>query len=238
MHRNASVESDSNRSALDQAVAKRVRQVIGQFVLIIAALVITSGRPTWVWLWVYILAGLAVGVLNARVVPRELAAERGQPGKNVKPWDRRLAGLGGLSSLATLLVAGLDQRFGWSTPVNTWVHLLGLACFLLGNLLFTWAMVSNPFFSTAVRLQWDRGHKVAAGGPYRYVRHPGYVGYVVMTIGGALLLGSLWALAPAALTAALLLMRTALEDQTLRQELDGYEAYAQRVRYRLLPGIW
>jgi protein-S-isoprenylcysteine O-methyltransferase Ste14 len=238
MNRSTSVDTPDKRPASDEAVAKRMAQVIGQFAFIIAVLVVTSGRPTWIWLWVYVVASLAILGLNSRVLSRELIAERGQPGENVKPWDRQLASLTGLIALAVPVVAGLDERFGWSPHVEIGVHLVGLACFVMGNLLFTWAMVSNRFFSTAVRLQWDRDQTVSTGGPYRYVRHPGYVGYLVMTVGSALLFGSLWALIPAALAAAGLLVRTALEDRTLRQELEGYEAYAQRVRYRLLPGIW
>jgi len=109
---------------------------------------------------------------------------------------------------------------------------------VLGQGLFTWGMVSNKFFSTAVRIQTDRDHTVASGGPYRYVRHPGYVGYITASFATALALGSLWALIPAGLTMCLLVVRTALEDQTLQDELDGYKEYAQQVRYRLLPGVW
>jgi protein-S-isoprenylcysteine O-methyltransferase Ste14 len=97
-------------------------------------------------------------------------------------------------------------------------------------------MVSNRFFSTAVRIQLDRGHVVETGGPYRYVRHPGYVGAIVGTF--ALVLGSLWALLPGVVLAVLFVVRTALEDRTLRRKLPGYEVYAGRVRYRLVPGVW
>jgi len=132
----------------------------------------------------------------------------------------------------------LDERFGWSPPQATAIHVLGLILMALGQLLFTWAMVSNPFFSTAVRIQIDRGHTVASGGPYRYVRHPGYVGYIVFLLATPLIFGSLWGLLPAAITGMLFIVRTALEDKTLLQELDGYKEYAQRVRYRLLPPLW
>jgi protein-S-isoprenylcysteine O-methyltransferase Ste14 len=99
-------------------------------------------------------------------------------------------------------------------------------------------MVSNRFFSTAVRIQLDRGHVVETGGPYRFVRHPGYVGAILGAFASAVVLGSLWALLPALVLAALFVVRTALEDRTLRRKLPGYEAYAGRVRYRLLPGMW
>jgi protein-S-isoprenylcysteine O-methyltransferase Ste14 len=113
-----------------------------------------------------------------------------------------------------------------------------LTFFVLGQGLFSWAMASNKYFSTCVRIQIDRGHTVATSGPYRYIRHPGYVGYTVSFLGMSLALGSLWAIIPAGLIACLLVVRTALEDRTLQDELPGYKDYAQRVRYRLLPGIW
>ena len=99
-------------------------------------------------------------------------------------------------------------------------------------------MASNKYFSTAVRIQMDRGHNVAASGPYSYIRHPGYTGYTVSFLGMALALGSLWAIIPAGLIACLLVVRTALEDRTLQDELPGYKDYARRVRYRLLTRIW
>ncbi|MBU0705027.1 MAG: isoprenylcysteine carboxylmethyltransferase family protein, partial [Chloroflexi bacterium] len=104
--------------------------------------------------------------------------------------------------------------------------------------LFTWGMTANKFFSTSVRIQEERGHTVASEGPYRYVRHPGYVGYIIALFATALALGSLWALVPAVLATCLFVVRTALEDRTLQKELAGYKEYAQQVRYRLLPGVW
>ena len=109
---------------------------------------------------------------------------------------------------------------------------------ILGYALFVWAMVSNPFFSTAVRIQLDRDHKTATEGPYQYLRHPGYLGFIASNLAIALVIGSLWALIPAVITAGLLIVRTALEDSTLHRELDGYKEYAEKVKYRLIPGIW
>jgi protein-S-isoprenylcysteine O-methyltransferase Ste14 len=238
MNTNSSTEQTRGKPSTSEAFAKRMRQVIGQFLFIFAVLLITSGRLYWVWLWAYFGVAICLLAINARVVPREVAAERGQPGEGVKPWDRRLAGLGALATLGVLIVCGLDERFGWSLSLGTAVHLFGLVLMVLGQLLFTWSMVSNPFFSTLVRIQMDRSHTVATGGPYRYVRHPGYVGYITFTLATPLIFGSLWALVPAAITCVLMVVRTALEDRTLRDELEGYKEYSQRVRYRLLPGIW
>ena len=99
-------------------------------------------------------------------------------------------------------------------------------------------MIANAYFSTAVRIQTDRGHTVCRTGPYRYVRHPGYLGFILQSIAVPILLGSLWALVPGIVAAALMVVRTALEDRTLQAELLGYQQYSREVRYRLIPGIW
>jgi len=213
-------------------------QVAGSYLVLALILFTTSGNLNWIWAWAYLGLGVAILVINALILPAELIAERGQPGENVKRWDKVLATLTGLPTLAVPIVAGLDERFAWSPQLAPGIHLAGLALFAMGQGLFSWAMASNKYFSTAVRIQTDRGQTVATGGPYRYVRHPGYVGFTVSYLGTSLALGSLWALIPTGLVACFLIVRTALEDRTLQDELPGYRDYAQRVRYRLLPGIW
>jgi protein-S-isoprenylcysteine O-methyltransferase Ste14 len=222
----------------DQAVRRRMVQVVVQFVVILALLVGASGRVDWVWLWVYVVAGLVVLAVNVLAVPKDVIAERGRRADNVKSWDQKLSAITFLIVLALLVITGLDERWGWSQNVPVGVHVLGLALLLVGQGIFTWAMASNLFFSTQVRLQSERGHVVATQGPYRLVRHPGYVGYIISQFGTALVLGSLVAVIPAALLSLMMVIRTALEDRTLRQELQGYEAYASQVRFRLIPGLW
>jgi protein-S-isoprenylcysteine O-methyltransferase Ste14 len=100
------------------------------------------------------------------------------------------------------------------------------------------ALFSNPFFSGVVRIQTERGHQVISHGPYRLLRHPGYAGNLLYYLAVPLFLDTLWAYLPALLLVLVTVIRTALEDRTLQAELDGYAAYAGRVRYRLLPGIW
>jgi protein-S-isoprenylcysteine O-methyltransferase Ste14 len=136
------------------------------------------------------------------------------------------------------VVAGLDVRFHWTGGMPVAFHLGGLLANVLGYALFLWAMVSNAFFAEGVRIQQERGHAVATGGPYRYVRHPGYVGAIVASVGTPFLLGSLWGLIAAVLSATLYVVRTGLEDKTLMQELPGYADYARQTRHRLLPGFW
>jgi protein-S-isoprenylcysteine O-methyltransferase Ste14 len=131
----------------------------------------------------------------------------------------------------------LNFRFGWPPEVAVWLQVAGFALYVLGWAIHLWAMAANRYFALVVRIQTDRGQTVATGGPYRYVRHPGYVGGILVSVAAALVLGSAWALIPGAL-GGLLLVRTILEDRTLQRELDGYCEYAGRVRYRLLPGVW
>jgi protein-S-isoprenylcysteine O-methyltransferase Ste14 len=172
------------------------------------------------------------------ILPPELIAERGKGSEGVKRWDKIITGVSLLPALAAPILAGLDRRLGWSPALPLAMHLVGLAAFALGQAGFSWAMVSNPFFSARVRIQRERGHQVARGGPYRFVRHPGYAAFILSSLAAPVFLGSIWALVPAGMTVGLFVMRTAFEDRTLRIELDGYQAYADEVRYRLIPGLW
>ena len=239
MNANVSVNQPNGSSEMKSKVLKRMLQVVVQFLVLAAILFISSGRLDWVWAWVYLGVGVTILAINVLVMPPEVIAERGRTDKEgIKSWDRVLTTLSILPTLGTPIMAGLDVRFGWSPQLALAIQIVALVVWALAQGLFTWAMVSNRFFSTSVRIQADRGHTVASGGPYRYVRHPGYVGYITASFATALALGSLWALIPAGLTMCLLVVRTALEDRTLQEELNGYKEYARQVRYRLLPGVW
>lgn len=177
-------------------------------------------------------------------------AERRHPGlmrertdfggaQNVKPWDRVLSPLMALSvSFPLVIVAGLDHRFGWSPDFPVWLNMMGFIITGCGYALAVWALVENKYFSGVVRIQTERGHVVCDSGPYRLVRHPGYAGNILALPGIVLALSSLWTIIPALFALVIALIRTALEDRTLQEELPGYRQYAQRVRYRLIPGIY
>lgn len=207
-------------------------------------LFLVAGQLDWVWGWALLIVlavFLAAHPLILIPINPALLAERekGLGDKAVKAWDRCIAGLAaGLFPIASWVVAGLDVRLGWTGSIPFAYHIGGLAIMVLGFALFLWAMASNAFFAEGVRIQKERGHTVATSGPYRYVRHPGYTGAILSQMATPLLLGSLWAAIPTIASAALYILRTYLEDRTLLRELPGYEAYAQRTRYRLLPGIW
>ncbi len=130
------------------------------------------------------------------------------------------------------------MRFQWTGELNPELHLFGGALFLGGLSVFSWALAANPYFESGSRIQEDRGQIVWSSGPYRFVRHPGYLGAIGQSVGVPLLLGSLWALIPGFVASLLIVLRTRFEDRMLHRELDGYPEYAQEVRFRLLPGLW
>jgi protein-S-isoprenylcysteine O-methyltransferase Ste14 len=136
------------------------------------------------------------------------------------------------------VVAGLDIRWHGSEVVPQFWRVFGLAGMAASLGLILWALTHNRFFSPVVRIQTERGHHLITGGPYRFIRHPGYLGGAGSALCGAIALGSWWALLPAAGVAGVLLRRTLLEDRFLRRELPGFQDYARKVRFRLLPGIW
>jgi protein-S-isoprenylcysteine O-methyltransferase Ste14 len=202
---------------------------------------------SWRWGWWEAWAYAVIGILGF-AISRALAARRNPDllrerarfmrHDNAKPWDKLLAPLVGLGGGLIPLVAGLDARFGWSPAFSVPVKIASLAVIVAGYVLASYALVENRFFSGMVRIQTDRGHQVVSSGPYRWMRHPGYAGALLAYFATPVLLDSFWALLPVALVTGVLLLRTALEDRTLHDELPGYRDYAARVRYRLLPGIW
>ena len=217
-----------------------IRAVLG-ILIFFAVLFVPAGRLDWVEGWAFLIAFLT-GVLLISVwgllrAP-ELMEERRKIAGGSKGWDKAIIGTHTALLFTMLVVAGFDaRRFGWSsTPlmlrVPAW---LGLA---VAFVVVWWSLASNPFASRSVRIQEERGHRVATSGPYRYVRHPMYLGVILCAFCIPVALGSWWSLIPGALMAILFVVRTALEDRTLKGELGGYREYARRVRYRLLPPVW
>ena len=219
---------------------KRMILLVGGILAYAAVLFLIAGRTDWWQAWAYLaiwLATLASMMVIMHARHPDLIAARTRRHADTKTFDRIILAFYSPLPLILVLTAGLDKRFGWSDMPSTW-SIGGLVLLLLGILPSAWALAANPHFEATVRIQKDRGHRVISSGPYRYVRHPGYLSVVLTSVATAFLLGSFWALVPAAAITALLSLRTALEDRTLRRELSGYEEYADRVRYRLIPGLW
>lgn len=229
---------------LKPAIRQRFVQVLIQFLIQGAALFLSAGKLRWWEGWVYVgLYLLSVSIFAffmLRLNPGAIAERaRGASAGGWKQWDKIFGLLFTISYfIGILVVAGLDERFGWTGPVALATQLVAFVVYGAGSGLFGWAMIANAFFSTTVRIQADRGHAVCDQGPYRFMRHPGYVGASLQSLAAPVMLGSLWALIPGVLSVLLLVARTALEDNTLQRELPGYAEYAGRVRYRLLPGVW
>jgi protein-S-isoprenylcysteine O-methyltransferase Ste14 len=230
-----------NRSSLVAGILSRFGAIVFMLALEAAILFLAAGRLDWIWAWVFIGINLAVVLVNGTILMStnpEMVAERGRP-QEVKDWDKAVSGLWAVAQyLALPLVAGLDARFGWTRGLGMAWNIAGAVVFTAGMALFGWAMITNAYFSTAARIQNDRGQTVCRSGPYRFVRHPGYSGTVLQSAGTSILLGSLWSLIPAAAAIACMVARTVLEDRMLKNELPGYRDFARDVPHRLVPGIW
>ena len=232
---------DMNKSKIIQIVILRFLFTI---IFMLAVLFLSAGRLDWWEGWAY--AGFTLVILIvSRVVmlinDPEMIIERMAAGQeeNVKPWDKIFVPVISLYlPLVTWIVAGLDARFGWSPDLPDGVQIAALCVNFAASMFGTWATFANRFFSSHVRIQTDREHTVVREGPYRFMRHPGYTGGIVSWLSTPIFFSSTWAWIPTILTITGYVIRTALEDRTLQEELPGYMEYTQEVRYRLLPGIW
>ncbi|MBM3124548.1 MAG: isoprenylcysteine carboxylmethyltransferase family protein [Chloroflexi bacterium] len=231
---------DNQRKAFTPRVILQLLVVLGIVPLLPMMI---SSRWAWPEAWAYagihVLGFLLSRALAARRHP-DLLAERARSMemKDAKAWDRKLAPLLTAGLVAVLIVAGLDARNGWTDPFSAGAKIVSLLVIVAGFAFGSWALIENRFFSGVVRIQADRGHHVVTSGPYRFLRHPGYAGALWSYLFTPLFLDSLWAFIPATLTMSVLVVRTALEDRTLHEELPDYREYAHKTRYRLFPGVW
>lgn len=222
----------------------RTRAIVASYlgVIVYAGLVFVGAGKVWYWQGYTYLALAVFGLtLSHLLMPRgsDLTVRRIQDAASGQNWDKRLLGLLFIVSVATFLIAGMDSgRFQWSGPVPLPVTLWGAALMVAGQGLFALAKAQNPCFSSTVQIRDGGQHPVCETGLYRHVRHPGYLGMLLSTLAFPLVMGSYWALVPTAMSAALLLIRTQLEDRFLLQALPAYRDYAARTRFRLIPGLF
>ena len=229
---------------LDRVTSRGMRYVaqrLGLLLIFGGVLFGSAGRLDWQRGWAYLLVVSLLELITLTVLAAlapETLNQRGTFESGVKAFDKAFAVLWLVLALCTPVVAGLDAvRFGWSALPWSWFG-GGLVVLLLAAPFGTWAMVENEHFEQFVRIQAERRHRTVTTGPYRFVRHPGYLGAILGALATPLMLGSAWTFVPAGLVALLFVVRTHLEDQTLRRELQGYEEYAQRTRFRLVPFVW
>jgi len=221
-------------------VIRAIAVTIALFIFLGGCLFCAAGTMSWPMAWAVLGIYAASKAAALVFVDPELIKERAAPGQGVDRVDRVLATLGYLGIYpVTFIVAGLDSfRFGPADPIPQTFKLTALLVFAIGYGISFWAVLSNPFFSTFVRIQDDRDHSVISSGAYALVRHPGYAGALLSHLALPFALGSIWALVPAIMGTILFVMRTSREDRTLRDRLIGYREYQARVRWRLLPGVW
>jgi protein-S-isoprenylcysteine O-methyltransferase Ste14 len=216
------------------------RELLG--VIIVGAALFWPARTfNWWEAWACLAVTLAWTIGTAVVIfinNPDLIAERLGPRPGAKGWDTLIMSLLGIAQLARYILAGFDFSHGWTQRFPLGIILLALVVFAAGYALFVWAISVNAYFSQIVRLQPERNQAVVSGGPYRFIRHPGYLGAILVEVGVPILLNS-WAAASISLfTVPLLIYRTFLEDQALQKELPGYTAYSQQTQFRLIPRIW
>ncbi|MGP0019853.1 MAG: methyltransferase family protein [Candidatus Sulfotelmatobacter sp.] len=208
----------------------------------IGSLFLAAGRLDWVRGWIsvalFVVGMTAVKRIVQHYNPAVLKERAKWRRKDTKGFDKIFLAIYLPLYLIQPAIGGFDAvRYHWSSMPFVFVY-VGSILFTLALAMITWVMIVNPFAESSVRIQTDRGHTVITSGPYRIVRHPMYVGIILLYFSTALIWGSVWTLRLGALLMVLLIWRTAREDRTLRQELPGYEQYAAVTRYRLLPGVW
>lgn len=218
-------------------IIKTVVTVLFAFAVVFVPAGTLNWPEAWIFLILYFVFVTAALIWMKKNAPG-LLKERMSKKKDVKSWDKKFFTAYSIFLIALLIVPGLDAvRFGWS-EVPLFVRVLGFLGFIPAMGFAFWAMKENAFASDTVRIQKERGHTVCTTGPYRYVRHPMYVGVILFLLCFPIALGSFYTFIPAFINTALFILRTSLEDKTLQEELPGYKEYAQEVRYRLFPGVW
>jgi protein-S-isoprenylcysteine O-methyltransferase Ste14 len=204
-------------------------------------LFIAAGSTNYFQGWLYLSTTIITSVLTYVYTRNneELIKERSRIGEGTKSWDKKILAVSSLLYLVFLVVAGLDTgRFGWTPETHRSIYFVGAALIIGGQIIFLIAKKENRFFSAVVRIQSERGHTVCDTGIYKLVRHPGYLGMLISHIGLPLITGSRWGIIPVGITIALLMLRTGLEDATLKKELDGYLEYTLKTKKKIIPGVW
>ncbi len=234
---------DSSNPADAALIPRLLKQTLIWTVILGTILFVSAGTLDWPEAWILLIGGNLLGLASAFAIARhdpELLRERmrGPIQKEQKPWDKALLSVIFALCFALPVAAGIDAVRLHYSHMPTWLEALGAISIAFGLYLFHLVMLTNSYASAVVRVQTERGHQVISTGPYAWVRHPMYSGAIFYFLGFALLLGSWWALAISAVIIVLFDLRAVWEEETLKRELNGYAAYAARVRFRLIPGVW
>ena len=236
---------------MERKIDKELRKVVVRSVIVTCFLLtlhlviffVSAGRLDLYQPWFYFGIIFVYSILNlaalAEFSPELLKQRLLRKREGSKLWDEVLMRACNIMLMFVLpFIAGLDVgRFHWSSLSIYYVP-LGFMLFIVGGFLTTRAMIENPHFETTVRIQEERSHRVITTGPYQVVRHPGYLGGILLGISIPFMIGSVFAFIPSGVYILLMIIRTWLEDRTLQKELNGYFEYSKRTRHRLFPGIW
>ena len=235
------IDGTKDTLPLGGVLARAAFQFLVSFLIWGGLLFGSAGSLHWQRGWLHIglwVATLTVNLIILLKVNPAVIQQRTKRQKLTEGFDKVLLAFMLPATLAMPVVAGVDAvRLQW-TALPTWTILAGVVLHVAGDILVLWAMAVNPYLEKTVRIQEERGHQVITTGPYRYVRHPMYAGVIPMFAAMPLVLGSCWTFLPVGVIAVLLVIRTIYEERTLRNELPGYAAYAERTPYRLVPRLW
>ncbi|NCC91177.1 MAG: isoprenylcysteine carboxylmethyltransferase family protein [Spirochaetia bacterium] len=230
---------NTRKPKTQRALSRYLAKQLFFLILVSSTLFLFAQDTSWIMAWLFVASLLIIMLANLLAMDRCLLAERSKLQEGTKRWDIALSTFVAIvGPFFVWITAALDRRYRWGAAVPPLVSGIGLLVFLLASFFATWAMHTNQFFSATVRIQADRGQQVIDNGPYRLVRHPGYLGGIIGILATALALQSSVALLPALLVSVGFVVRTAFEDRTLMQELEGYCSYAQQVKYRLVKFVW
>lgn len=202
----------------------------------------TAGTLKWLEAWIYLLFSfsgtLAGGIWMKRNDPELLKDRMGFEKKSPQPLDRFILWLYFIFVIILTALPGLDAlRFGWSN-MPPFLNVFGFVLLFFALYVFSQVIKANPYLSSIVEVHQDREHKVATTGPYKYIRHPWYLGIILWFYSVPLALGSLYALIPALVLTTLIVIRTIIEEKALKESLPGYKEYLEKVKYRIIPYIW
>lgn len=228
---------------LRKAVVRSIVVICLFLILHVAIFFVSAGRldlyQAWIYFGVVFVYSLSNLVAQAKFSPELLEQRLLRKREGSKLWDEVLMRACNITLMFVLpFIAGLDiGRFRWSSLSIYYVP-LGFALCIVGGFLTTRAMIENPHFEPTVRIQEERSHRVITTGPYKFVRHPGYLGGILWAVSLPFMIGSIFAFIPVGVYVLLMIIRTWLEDSTLQKELKGYLEFTKRTRYRLFPGIW
>jgi len=230
---------------MEKINCSRVKYIVGVLatqLILFLILFISAGRLNIARFWIFVIISSLYSIVEILLLLKynpELIMWRGKPMKSdTIQWDKYLMRIYVLSFFILPAFIGLDHgRFHWSV-LNNYYMIPGYFVFTAGAFITLWAMLVNTYFERSVRIQKDRNQKVITADPYKFIRHPGYLGSMLWILSMPFILGSIFGIFPALFSVIVLLIRTHLEDNALRKQLAGYEKYSKEVRYRLFFGIY